>query len=1218
MKEDLSNILKDRILLLDGAMGTMIQRYRLEEEDFRGDEFQSFRHPLKGCHDVLTLTQPRIIREIHQQYLEAGADIIKTNTFNASVIPMSDYSLEGEVYRINLQAARLAKEVASRYSTSEKPRFVAGTIGPTNHSASLSPLIRGSSFRPVTFDDLYDSYRQQISGLLKGGVDLFVVETIFDTLNAKAALVALFDLLEKNRPEIPVIVSLTLTDQSGRTLSGQTPEAFLHSVSHFPILAAGLNCSPAPKELRPYLEILSAKAPFPVAVYPNAGMPDESGEYDETPASMATVISGFIRDGLINLTGGCCGTTPEHIRCLAEVIRDAKPRVVPEPSHNLLLSGLDPLTISPGSPFINIGEKTSVSGSKKFARLIREDRFEEALAVARRQVENGARIIDISMDDAFIDAGKAMVRFLRMAASDPDIARVPVMIDSSRWEVIIAGLKCVQGKPIVNSISLKDGEETFLAHARQLKRFGAAVVVMSFDEEGQATTFERKTMIAQRSWRLLTQQAGFPPEDIIFDPNILTIATGLEGENHYAVDFLEAVKWIKAHLPYARITGGISNLSFSFRGNEPMREAMHSVFLFHAIRAGLDMGIVDTANLPPYEEIPSPLRSLIEDVIFDKREDATERLLAWDPTRIAIPARKRKDEKWNSLPVEMRLEHDLMSGITGNIDADIDEALEKYGRGQAVIEGPLMKAMNKVSELFSQGKMFLPQVVKSARVMKKAVARLAPSLEGGNIPGGRYGAIVLATVKGDVHDIGKNIAGVVLACNGFEVVDLGIMAPVEKIMQAAIESKADFIGLSGLIAPSLDEMANVAREMQRRGFTIPLLIGGAATSEAHTAIMIDPLYNHAVIHIKDASCAAGIMKQLVLPESGPVFVKTIKKKYEEIRIQHEQVSRPVWIPLADARKNRFRIPWNRYIPPKPHEPGKFFIFDYPLEELIPYIGWTSFFHAWRLEGRYPGILKDPVKGQEARRLTNDAKRLLHEIVNKRMLLAKGAAGIFPCNASGDDVIVFADDTRTKVLTTLHFLRNQQKKEKNQPNLCLADFIAPVDSGVPDYIGGFAITTGLGVEEWINFYQQQLDDYRAILVRMLADCLAEAFAERLHALVRTRYWGYEAAGEETLTGSLPEKQAGIRPAPGYPSCPDHSEKETLFNLLEVEKHINITLTENFMMYPAASISGYYFSHPDSKNFDVGKIGRDQLSDYAKRKNISFERAEKLLMHNLNYK
>ena len=1220
-RKDLRHIIRDRILLLDGAMGTMIQKYDLEEKDFRGEEFADHPKNLKGCNDLLVLTRADVIREIHEQYLAAGADIIETNTFNANRISMADYSLEGQVYRINLEAAKIALEAARKHSTPDKPRFVAGSVGPTNRTASLSPDVQDPGFRAISFDDLYTAYREQVSGLLDGGADLILVETIFDTLNAKAALIAVFDLLEERKADVPVIASLTIVDNSGRNLSGQTLEAFLNSISHFDLFAVSLNCALGPKELRPYLETLSEKAPFPVAAYPNAGLPNQFGQYDETPDSMAVFIGDFIREGFVNLTGGCCGTTPGHIRRFAELAAEGKPRTIPPPQHGLRLSGLDPLTVFTGSNFINIGERTNVSGSKKFARLILEERYEEALSVARQQVESGAQIIDISMDEAMLDAEKAMVKFLHMVASEPDIARVPLMIDSSKWEVIVAGLKCIQGKPIVNSISLKEGEDKFREHARYLKKFGAAVIVMAFDEEGQATSYERRIAVAQRAYDILTKEIHYPPEDIIFDPNILTIATGIEEHNNYAVDFLKTTRWIKEHLPFARVSGGISNLSFAFRGNDHIRETMHSVFLFHAIRAGLDMGIVNAGNLPVYDDIPADLLKLTEDVVLNRRKDATERLLAYAATAKTGTGREEKEDMWRSLPLEARLEHSLIKGITEHIDTDIDEALSRYDQALKIIEGPLMEAMNKVGDLFGSGKMFLPQVVKSARVMKKAVARLTPRLEAEKAAGKgavrANGKILLATVKGDVHDIGKNIVGVVLGCNNYEVADLGVMVPADRILQTAREIRADIIGLSGLITPSLDEMVHVAKEMNRQGFTIPLLIGGATTSEVHTSVKIEPYYPHTVIHVKDASRAVGVVSQLLSAESGPGFRESVKNKYEEIRSQYAGRSEYTYITLQDARKNRLKTAWTGYRPPRPQRTGNIFHFDYPLDELIPYIDWTFFFHAWKLAGKYPAILEDPVKGSEARKLMADAKKLLAEISGKKMLLAKGVAGLYPCNAAGDDVLVYSDESRTTVLQTLHFLRNQQLKEEQQPNLCLADFVAPKETGIADYLGAFAVTAGLGVEEWVSQYEQELDDYHAILIKILADRLAEAFAERLHQLVRKEYWGYDPPEALDIRGLLREEYRGIRPAPGYPACPDHSEKQTLFSLLGVEKHIGISLTENFMMYPAASVSGYYFAHPEARYFNLGKIGRDQVAEYAKRKNVSFEHAEKLLGQNLNY-
>lgn len=1223
--------IKSRILVLDGAMGTMVQRYKLDEDGYRGERFKDFPHSLKGNNDLLVLTQPQVIREIHEQYLEAGADIIETDTFNANSISMSDYHMETLVYELNFTAARLAREVADRFTAENpgKPRWVAGSIGPTNRTASMSPDVQNPAFRAVTFDDLYKAYREQARGLLDGGADILMVETIFDTLNAKAALIAIFDELEERGsiPGIhppapfPVIASVTISDASGRTLSGQTLEAFLYSVFHFNLFALGLNCSLGANELRPYIEELSQKAPFPIIAYPNAGLPNQFGDYDQSATEMAGYIKDFLDNRFLNMVGGCCGTTPEHIRRFAELVVNAPVREIPERSHELRLSGLEPLSVFKGSNFINIGERTNVSGSKKFARLIKDEKYEEALSVARQQVENGAQVIDISMDEAMLDAEKAIVNFLNMVASDPDVARVPVMIDSSKFSVIKAGLKCIQGKPIVNSISLKEGEDAFREHASFLRKFGAATVIMAFDEEGQATSLKRRIEIAQRAYAILTKDLGFPPEDIIFDPNILTVATGIEEHNNYAVEFLHAVKWIKENLPFARVSGGISNLSFSFRGNDPLREAMHSAFLFHAIQAGLDMGIVNAGALPVYDDIPKALLKLVEDVILNRRKDGTERLLAYADQMTDRGKRETIEAEWRTLPVRERLQHALVKGNAEFIDIDIEEASPLFDAALKIIEGPLMDGMNMVGDLFGSGKMFLPQVVKSARVMKKAVAKLTPRIEAEKaamqgVPQNN-GKVLLATVKGDVHDIGKNIVGVVLACNNYEIIDLGVMVPADKILAAAREQKADVIGLSGLITPSLEEMTHVAREMERLNLTIPLIIGGATTSEIHTAVKIAPFYAHPVIHVKDASKAVGVVANLLSKENKPEYVESVKKRYQLMRDQHDNKADHSYIPLGEARKNKPSIEWKQQKTYKPIAPGRKLFFDYPLEEIRQYIDWTFFFHAWKMNGRYPAILADPVKGEEARKLFNDAQQMLDDIVNKKMVIARGVIGLYPCNAAGDDIVVYSDETRSQILHTFRFLRNQQQKEPGQPNFSLADFVAPVETGMVDYFGGFAVTAGLGVEEWVNRYERDLDDYSAILIKILADRLAEAFAELLHQRVRKEFWGFAPDEQLDVAAMIREEYQGIRPAPGYPACPEHSEKRTLFDMLEADKLLDIQLTENFAMYPGASVSGFYFSHPQSQYFNLGKIGKDQVTDYAKRKNISFELAERYLNTNLNY-
>lgn len=1214
--------IKKRVLVLDGAMGTMIQSYQLDESGYRGERFKDFTHLLKGNNDLLSLTQPHIIHEIHDQYLAAGADIIETNTFNANHISMSDYGMESLVYEINKTSALIAKETAEKYSllTPSKPRFVAGAIGPTNKTASMSPDVNDPAYRVVTFDDLSLAYKEQVIGLLDGGVDILLIETIFDTLNAKAALMAIFETLKVRDINIPIIVSGTITDASGRTLSGQTLEAFLNSLSRNELFCIGLNCAMGAKELRPYVEELSEKAPYYTSVYPNAGLPNQFGHYDQSPSEMALIIKDFLDHGFVNIVGGCCGTTPEHIKVFAELVATAKPRQVPEKKIELKLSGLESLTIYKGSNFINIGERTNVSGSRQFARLIKEEKYEDALVVARQQVENGAQVIDINMDEAMLDSEKAMVRFLNMVASDPDIAKVPVMIDSSKWSVIEAGLKCIQGKSIVNSISLKEGEEAFRERAEKIKNYGAATVVMAFDEEGQASTLPRRIEICKRAYNILVNEMGFPPQDIIFDPNILTVATGMDEHNNYAVDYLKATRWIKENLSYASVSGGISNLSFSFRGNDPIREAMHSAFLYHAVRAGLDMGIVNAGMLPVYDEIPPGLLKLVEDVILNRRKDATERLIQFAETVQNAGKIEKKEEEWRTGKVEDRLKHSLIKGILDFVDEDIEEARKNYDKAIRVIEGPLMDGMNVVGDLFGSGKMFLPQVVKSARVMKKAVAKLLPYIEAEKVAGtsSSAGKILLATVKGDVHDIGKNIVGIVMACNNYEVIDLGVMVPAEKILQTAINEKVDIIGLSGLITPSLEEMVHVAKEMQRLGFTLPLMIGGATTSEIHAAVKIDPQYSASVIHVRDASKSIGVLSNLLSQENKISYSQKVKKHYDTIRKEYEAgKTDTIYITLQEARENRFITEWEKTRIIKPQFLGNKYFLEYPLEEISPYIDWTFLFHAWKLNGKYPAIFDDPVKGVEARKLFEDATTQLNEIIAKKMLKANGAVGLYPCNSVGDDIEIYSDETRSTILTKFHFLRNQQKKEDNVPNLCLADFVASKESGMIDYMGCFAVTAGVGLEKWVDYYQGNLDDYGIIMMKILADRLAEAFAEQMHKKIRKEFWGYASDEQLELKSLLKEEYIGIRPAPGYPACPEHSEKKILFDLLDVEKYTGIFLTENFAMYPAASVSGFYFAHPDSKYFALGKISREQVAEYAERKNISFELAEKYLNTNLNY-
>ncbi|MCB9016479.1 MAG: methionine synthase [Lentimicrobiaceae bacterium] len=1219
-EKNISKELESRVLVLDGAMGTMIQRYRLEEADYRGERFRHHPSDVKGNNDLLSITRPDIIREIHLAYLDAGADIIETNTFNATRISMADYHMEHLVYEMNRAAAEIAVKAADEYSRLQplKPRFVAGAIGPTNKTASMSPVVSDPGFRAIYYDDLVAAYTEQIDGLLDGGVDLLLVETVFDTLNAKAALFAIHEVLRERQTRIPVMVSGTIADLSGRTLSGQTLEAFLNSVSHIDLLSIGLNCSLGAEQLRPFIEELSSISPFFVSAYPNAGLPDQFGEYRETPHEMARLVKPVLANRSVNIIGGCCGTTPDHIRALSQLAAKASVRPRPVVPKKLRLSGLEPFQTYEGSNFINIGERTNVSGSRKFARLIRNEKFDEALAIARHQVENGAQIIDVNMDDALLDAEKAMVRFLNLLMAEPEIAKVPVMIDSSRWEVIEAGLKCLQGKAIVNSISLKEGEQVFKDHARLIHSYGAAVVVMAFDEQGQATSFERRIEICQRAYQILVHEVGFPAEDIIFDPNILTIATGIEEHNQYAVDFLKSITWIKRHLPLARVSGGISNLSFSFRGNDVLRETMHSVFLYHAVKAGMDMGIVNAGSLPVYDDIAPDELELIEDVLFNRRPDATERLTVFASQMKAGEVKEEKTLAWRSLPSDERLSYALVHGVDLYIAGDVEEARQAYPRALDVIEGPLMAGMNVVGDLFGAGKMFLPQVVKSARVMKKAVATLLPFLEAEKAAGGSHqaGKILMATVKGDVHDIGKNIVGVVLGCNNYEVIDLGVMVPASEILQQAILHKADIIGLSGLITPSLEEMAQVAREMEKANLKIPLLIGGATTSEMHTAVRIAPEYTGSVVHVRDASRAAAVVAALLSTGQEPAFSAALRDKYASLRIKHQNTKAGItYLPLDMARKNRFSPDWKSYSPFRPLKTGVTRFTDWPLEEISRYIDWTYFFYAWKIGARYPEIFEDPEKGTEARQLFADAQLILRRMIDEKMVQADGVIGLFPARSVGDTVEVFGEMTGNNS-TTFHFLRNQEEKEPGVPNLCLADFIAPADSGVEDYIGFFAVTAGLGVEKHAEKFAAENDDYNAIMIKILADRLAEAFAEVLHLYVRKQYWGYAPDEHLALERILVEDYQGTRPAPGYPACPEHSEKRKLFDLLEVEKS-GISLTENYAMYPASSVCGYYFSHPGSQYFNVGRLGLDQVADYAARKHITVAEAEKLLAQNLNY-
>jgi 5-methyltetrahydrofolate--homocysteine methyltransferase len=1217
-------LLSERILLLDGAMGTMIQQYKLTENDYRGTMFAAHHKELKGCNDLLSLTQPAIISEIHKKYLDAGSDIIETNTFNSTGISMSDYAMEGEVRNINLAAARLARAAADEYTTKDasKPRFVAGAIGPTNRTTSLSPKVEDPSYRAVTFDDMVHSYTEQIEALMDGGVDLLLIETIFDTLNAKAAIFAAETIFENRKASIPLMISGTIVDASGRTLSGQTLEAFVISMSHAKVLSIGLNCSTGAKDMLPAIRQLSKITAAHVCAYPNAGFPNQFGEYDETPEIMSAQIMEFIDLGLINILGGCCGTTPDHIRAFAKIIHGAKPREIPVIPKLTRLCGLEPLIFRADANFINVGERTNVAGSKKFARLIREEKFEEALSVARDQVEGGAQILDVCMDEAMIDGEKAMTRFLNYVASEPEICRLPIMIDSSKWSVIEAGLKCTQGKSVVNSISLKEGEEMFRHHASTIRKYGAAVIVMAFDEQGQADSFERKIQICERAYRILTTELNFPAEDIIFDPNVLAIATGIDEHNNFAVDYIRATRWIKEHLPHAKISGGVSNLSFSFRGNDKVREAMHSAFLYHAINAGMDMGIVNPSQLEVYDNIPVDLLKLVEDVILNRRKDATERLLIFADSVKQTPAEQQQTtQEWRSRPVNERLSHSLVKGIVDFIDEDVEESRKQYKRALEVIEGPLMDGMNVVGDLFGSGKMFLPQVVKSARVMKKAVAVLLPYIEEEKLLDDvltQPGKILMATVKGDVHDIGKNIVGVVLACNNYNVIDLGVMTSADKIISTAIEEKVDIIGLSGLITPSLDEMINVAQEMERQHLKIPLLIGGATTSDLHTAVKIAPNYSEPVIHVKDASKSVSVVTSLLSNEMKANFVKEKAAEYETIRIRHqEQRALKVYVPLDEARHNKLNVDWQSSGIVKPGFTGTKVITDYPLHEISKYIDWTFFFFSWKLNGKFPAIFNDPVKGGEAKTLYNDALVLLDRIVKEKLLVAKAVIGLYPANSKGDDIELYTDENRNEVLETFHFLRNQQKKENGVPNLCISDFIAPKERGIKDYIGTFAATAGIGIEKHVKEFTENQDDYQAFMFKILTDRMAEAFAELLHEKVRKEFWGYAKTENLKVEQMLRENYTGIRPAFGYPSMPDHSEKRLLFDLMEVEKNTEIHLTENFAMYPAASVCGLYFAHPQSMYFNLEQVSEEQVVDYARRKDISKSEAEKWLSSNLNY-
>ena len=1216
----LQALLRRRIAILDGALGTSVQALKLSEADFRGERFSGWSRDLKGNNDLLCITQPERVADIHRGFLAAGADIVTTNTFNATAPSQGDYGMESLVAEINLAAARLARETADEAAEDTGvPRFVAGALGPTNRTCSISPDVNDPGMREITFDELADTYATAAAALIQGGVDLLMVETIFDTLNAKAALYAIHRLREQSGVDIPVMISGTITDASGRTLSGQTLEAFYNSVRHAGPLLIGLNCALGATELRPYVEELARISEFPVSVHPNAGLPNEFGEYDDTPEHMAHVLGEFAANGWVNLAGGCCGTTAAHIRAIVEAVGRHGPRSLPEIPRRTRLSGLEPFTIGPDSLFVNVGERTNVTGSARFRRLIGTDDYEQAVHVAREQVESGSQLIDVNMDEGMLDSEAAMRRFLNLVAAEPDIARVPVMVDSSRWSVILTGLKCLQGKGVVNSISLKEGEATFLRQAREIRRFGAAVVVMAFDESGQAETTEQRFAICRRTHDLLVNEAGFPPEDIILDPNIFAVATGIEEHNDYALAFIEAAQRIKAELPHALVSGGVSNVSFSFRGNNPVREAMHSAFLYHAIRAGMDMGIVNPGQLAVYEDIPEDLRTAAEDVILNRRADATERLVgvAEHYRTQRFGKRRRAAEDWRGWPVARRLEHALVHGIDQYVVDDTEEARQSASRPLDVIEGPLMDGMNIVGDLFGAGKMFLPQVVKSARVMKKAVAHLVPFIEAEKTGSAARNKLVIATVRGDVHDIGKNIVGVVLQCNNFEVIDLGVMAPAEKILATAKEADADLVGLSGLITPSLDEMVRVAGEMQRQGFSVPLLIGGATTSPAHTSVKIDPAYDGPVVYVKDASRSVNVARTLI-GEGGPEFAARLAREHDQRRERHKaRRSRGVQLTLSQARANKLTLDWSEYRPPTPRHPGLRRFDDYPLNDLVDYIDWMPFFNAWEFRGRFPRILDDPTVGEACRALYEDARRLLTQAIDERWLSASAVAGLFPANARGDDMEVYTDESRQQVRARLHQLRQQRRKRADLHNDCLADFVAQRDTGVADYVGAFAVTAGIGLEECVARFEAAHDDYSAIILKALADRLAEAFAERLHQRVRTELWGY--AGDERLdnTALISEAYRGIRPAPGYPACPDHTEKQTLWDLLDVERSTGIQLTETFAMLPTAAVSGWYFSHPAASYFSVGKLGRDQVEDYASRKGWSVEQAERWLSPNLGY-
>ncbi len=1249
-QQQLETILKSRILVLDGAMGTMIQRRKLQEADYRGERFADYYMDIKGNNDLLSITAPDVIREIHEEYLEAGADILETNTFNATKVSMADYEMEDLAYELNVAGAKVAREAADKYSTAEKPRFVAGVLGPTSKTCSMSPDVNDPGFRAITFNELVEDYSASTRGLIEGGVDIILIETIFDTLNAKAAIFAVKTVFEEDNVALPIMISGTITDASGRTLSGQTTEAFYNSLIHAEPLSIGLNCALGPDLLRQYVQELSRISNTHVSAHPNAGLPNEFGEYDLEPAEMAVHIKEWAESGFLNIVGGCCGSSPAHIKAIADTVADIQPREIPEIPVACRLSGLEPFNISKDSLFVNVGERTNVTGSARFKRLIKEEDYDTALEVALEQVNAGAQVIDINMDEGMLESKEAMVRFLNLCAAEPDIARVPVMVDSSKWDIIEAGLQCIQGKGIVNSISLKEGEENFIRQAKLIKRYGAATVVMAFDEDGQADTYERKVEICTRAYHVLVDQVGFAPQDIIFDPNIFAIGTGIEEHNNYAVDFIQATKTIKDTLPHAMISGGVSNVSFSFRGNNPVREAIHSVFLYHAVKAGMDMGIVNAGQLIVYDDIPEALHKAVEDMVLNRSPDATENLMAIAGDYLGDGKAKdnKQDMEWRSWTVEKRLEHALVKGIDAFVDEDTKEALEKLKRPIFVIEGPLMDGMNVVGDLFGAGKMFLPQVVKSARVMKKSVAWLEPYLEAEkqDCEVEASGKILMATVKGDVHDIGKNIVGIVLQCNSYEVVDLGVMVPTDKILQTAREENCDIIGLSGLITPSLDEMVNVAKEMQRTGMDIPLMIGGATTSKIHTAVKIDPQYKGAIVYVPDASRAVGVAGELLSDDRKVAYRQEIKDEYDAMRIKRSSNQKAKkTATLEQARANKVSIDWSSYTPPKPaifdgkldsdliaadyhleqlDNGGVLVQFDdYPLDKLADIFDWTPFFRSWELAGRYPAILKDELVGEEASKLFNDAQTMLKQMIDEKWVTGKAVLGFFPANRVGDDdLVLYKDDARTEKHTSLFHIRQQMDRStkgnnKAQANYCLADFVAPKDSGKPDWLGAFAVSTGFGMEQRVEQFKKDNDDYNAILLESLTDRFAEALAEKMHELTRKVFWGY--AADERLSNEevIKEKYQGIRPAPGYPACPEHTEKDTLWKLLEPEKRIGIKITESFAMWPAAAVSGWYFSHPDSRYFGTGKIQKDQVEDYAKRKGWTLEEAEKWLGPILGY-